>query len=164
MRELCCKHAVSGLFFPQSADKLQGPGHVPAVWFSRRGSCAQPLRRLEVVFWNADPGDCSPERYTDLVFCPVELNDAPLHSAVQQYLAPLSVGHSVLADWSLMCFFFLFFSYCERVRQLETSLKLFVFCTQASFRFMRLHALSICTLCSCVVCLLAMLIVLLTFI
>lgn len=56
------------------------------------------VEEIRSTFRKADPGDCSPERYTDLVFCPVELNEAPLHSAVQQYLAAASVCHSVLAD------------------------------------------------------------------
>lgn len=110
----------------------------PRVLIQQTEKFCAAVEEIRSTFRNDDPGDCSPERYTDLVFCPVKLNDAALHSAVQQYLDSSAVRHSVLVDWSLMCFFSLF-SDGERVRHLGTSLKA-VF-PQASFSFMRLQCI-----------------------
>lgn len=96
----------------QSADKRQNGTCSLALIQQTEKLCAA-VEKIRTSLRNADPGDCSPERYTNLVFCPVELKDTSLDSAVQQYLnsRPFSAQFWLTALW---CSF-----YCKRSESLS---------------------------------------------
>lgn len=149
MRELRCERTVSGLYVFPISWQTAGPGTCSplAVWFGRRRSSAPLSRRLEAVFrecwcrwlltWKIY-GPCflpgRAERRSTTLCCATV--SGPL------VCSPLSSGW-LIPDVLFLSFFL---SYCERVRQLETSLKVFV--PELVLALCVSHALSICRLCS----------------